>query len=273
MSCTNSESVTELKPNVKRIEDKGDCIPVQSQVIQDTYEDKNSLEKFHQSLNYEELRDEIKPSLCCIQKFYGKRFRLAVGIPLVLAIIATGVVGSQGYNLFSQWSDFWARSRAAPPKRAVVRILPGSDENVSGTLSLTTVSHPHKAVLVQGSIHGLKPGLHGFHVHMNGELTTQCKDAGGHFNPSGASHASPRDSERHAGDLGNILTPPHGYTTYVSLIDGIISLGDGGPADVAGRAFVVHAGEDDLGRGGDDESKKTGNAGDRLACGVIQLLN
>ena len=51
---------------------------------------------------------------------------------------------------------------------------------------------------------------------------------------------------------------------YVSIyLSSIISLGDGGPADVAGRAFVVHAGEDDLGRGGDDESKKTGNAGAR----------
>ena len=52
----------------------------------------------------------------------------------------------------------------------------------------------------------------------------------------------------------------------------LITLGDDGPNDVAGRAIVVHAGEDDLGRGGDEESKKTGNAGARAACGIIKLL-
>ena len=55
----------------------------------------------------------------------------------------------------------------------------------------------------------------------------------------------------------------------------MISLGDGGRHDVAGLAVVVHAGEDDLGRGrGDKEegSKKTGNAGGRVACGIIELV-
>ena len=80
---------------------------------------------------------------------------------------------------------------------------------------------------------------------------------------------------RHAGDLGNIFT--HGYApvTYVSLFDKIITLGDGGMRDIAGRAIVVHAGEDDLGRGmGEkaEESKKTGNAGARVACGIIKLF-
>jgi len=149
----------------------------------------------------------------------------------------------------------------------------GADENVSGHLSLTTLSHPKQAVLIQGRIYGLKPGLHGFHVHMNGELTSQCKDAGGHFNPAGNPHSSPLDSARHVGDLGNIRTPPVWVTTHVGLIDGIVTLGDGGENDIAGRAIVVHAGEDDLGKGGDAESKKTGNAGARVACGVIQLLN
>ena len=60
----------------------------------------------------------------------------------------------------------------------------------------------------------------------------------------------------------------------MDIVDGVLTLGDGGVHDVAGRAIVVHAGEDDLGRGvGDlaDGSKKTGNAGARVACGIIEL--
>ena len=62
----------------------------------------------------------------------------------------------------------------------------------------------------------------------------------------------------------------------MSVADHVITLGDGGPRDVAGRAVVVHAGEDDLGQGVGDaaaESVKTGNAGARVACGIIKLEN
>jgi Cu/Zn superoxide dismutase len=64
--------------------------------------------------------------------------------------------------------------------------------------------------------------------------------------------AHPLTTERHIGDLGNIIT-----------------LAEGRENSILGRAFVLHAGEDDLGRGGDEESTKTGNAGGRVACGVI----
>ena len=81
---------------------------------------------------------------------------------------------------------------------------------------------------------------------------------------------------RHAGDLGNILTHPDLPVTLVHIYDAVISLGDGGTRDVADRAIVIHAGEDDLGRGKGDkaeESKKTGNAGSRVACGIIKLVD
>ena len=82
--------------------------------------------------------------------------------------------------------------------------------------------------------------------------------------------------KRHAGDLGNIYTFPSSPVTFVTIEDNIISLGDGGLRDIAGRAIVVHAGQDDLGRGVGDkavESKKTGNAGARVACGIIKVVN
>ena len=74
------------------------------------------------------------------------------------------------------------------------------------------------------------------------------------------------------GDLGNIFTASNSYPTHVFKLDNVISLQDGHPANIAGRAVVVHADADDLGRGNDDESLKTGNAGSRVACGIIQKL-
>jgi len=122
---------------------------------------------------------------------------------------------------------------------------------------------------IKGKITGLKAGLHGFHVHVFGDLSDGCKSAGPHFNPLGVDHAGPKDEKRHFGDLGNIRVEKDGEETVVDISDHLVSLI--GEHSVIGRALVVHEKEDDLGRGGDEESKKTGNAGGRLACGVIGI--
>jgi Cu/Zn superoxide dismutase len=85
-------------------------------------------------------------------------------------------------------------------------------------------------------------------------------------------HGGPEDEIRHAGDFGNILADENGNASY--LIDGTqISLCANNVGYSVGRAFVVHAGTDDLGKGGNEESLKTGNAGGRLACCVVELVN
>jgi len=97
-----------------------------------------------------------------------------------------------------------------------------------------------------------------------------CSSCGGHFNPEGNTHGSPTDANRHAGDLGNIEADSNGVAK-VNLTDRKIPLT--GPHSILGRAVVVHAGQDDLGKGGNEESLKTGNAGGRVACGIIAMTN
>jgi superoxide dismutase, Cu-Zn family len=97
-------------------------------------------------------------------------------------------------------------------------------------------------------------------------LHPRSANAGPHFNPHNKTHGSPDGEVRHVGDLGNISTNDSGVAKG-TIVDKYINLI--GPESVIGRMVVVHAGEDDLGKGGNEESLKTGNAGGRAACGVI----
>jgi len=124
------------------------------------------------------------------------------------------------------------------------------------------------AVSVKGELKGLAPGLHGFHVHQFGDTTDGCTSAGPHFNPKSKEHGGPTDSVRHAGDLGNVTAGADGVAK-VDVKDAEISLK--GDNSIVGRTLVVHADPDDLGKGGHELSKTTGNAGARVACGVIGL--
>ena len=125
---------------------------------------------------------------------------------------------------------------------------------------------PGKPVLVVGTVTGLTPGKHGFHIHEFGDLSNGCESAGPHYNPDDVDHGD-LDSG-HAGDLGNIVADENGIAKIGIVLKRVDLHGD---RNIVGRAIVVHADEDDLGKGGDEESAKTGNAGDRLGCGVIRL--
>ena len=135
-------------------------------------------------------------------------------------------------------------------------------DTVKGSILL--IQAPGTATLIKGTITGLTPGEHGFHIHEFGDMSDGCKSMGGHYNPDGVDHGN--INEGHVGDLGNITADKSGtakFTIQAKRVDLI------GERSVIGRGFVVHSDVDDLGKGGDDESLKTGNAGDRLACGVI----
>ncbi|KAL8041656.1 hypothetical protein ABFX02_10G178500 [Erythranthe guttata] len=99
-------------------------------------------------------------------------------------------------------------------------------------------------------------------VHVKGRIS------GPHFNPLNKVHGSPLDAERHAGDLGNIMAGSDGVA-HINIADTQIPLS--GQHSILGRAVVVHADADDLGKGGHELSKTTGNAGARVGCGIIGL--
>ena len=87
-----------------------------------------------------------------------------------------------------------------------------------------------------GTITGLKPGNHGFHIHQFGDYTGGCVSAGGHFNPFSKQHGGPNDENRHAGDLGNVVADASGTVT-LDIIDGQIPLV--GENSIIGRSVVV----------------------------------
>ena len=137
-------------------------------------------------------------------------------------------------------------------------------DTVKGTILL--MQAPGTPTLIKGTITGLEPGLHGFHIHEFGDMSDGCKSMGGHYNPDGVDHGD--INEGHVGDLGNVTADEDGKASFSIKANRVDLIGD---RSVVGRGLVIHEDEDDLGKGGDAESLKTGNAGERLACGVIVM--
>jgi Cu-Zn family superoxide dismutase len=143
---------------------------------------------------------------------------------------------------------------------AVAVLHPTEGSSVEGTVTFTRVPG---GVQVSARATGLGPGKHGFHIHEKGDCrAADAASAGEHFNPDNTPHGGPESApgERHSGDLGNLEADASGFARYL-WIDPVIRLE--GEHAIIGRSVIVHAEEDDL------KSHPAGNAGKRLACGVI----
>jgi len=120
--------------------------------------------------------------------------------------------------------------------------------------------------VIEGTIDGLSPGEHGLAVHEAGDVSRGCATLGDHFNPRNARrHGSPEnvESDRHAGDLGNITADQTGRASF-RIVDSVLKVWD-----IIGRGIVVSENKDDLGLGSSLLSKINGNCGSGLACGII----
>lgn len=139
-------------------------------------------------------------------------------------------------------------------------------------VGIVTFHQTQNGVTIDGQIHlqGLEDGYHGFHIHKFGDDSDGCSSMGPHFDDDIRPHVHGdlNQSFRHWGDLGNVKSL-NGFLRF-NLLCKTISLSLG-PRCIIGRGLVLHRDEDDLGLGGDRESLKTGNSGQRIACGAIVL--
>ena len=147
------------------------------------------------------------------------------------------------------------------PLRATAQLQPTKGNKTFGEATFEQVGDKvHVVVYVQG----LKPGQeHGLHIHEVGDCSSgDGMSTKGHFNPFGKPHSHHGTPERHAGDLPALKAAKNGRAKVDVMLD-VISVGPG-PASVIGRGLIVHADPDDF------KTQPTGNAGARIACGVIR---
>ena len=142
---------------------------------------------------------------------------------------------------------------------AVAVLSPAPNGKVKGQV---TFLEETEGVRVTANIEGLTPGKHGFHIHEKGDCSAaDFTSAGGHFNPAKSKHGSPTDPEHHAGDFGNLEANDQGVARFERVFTWLSFKGTN---SILNKAVIVHEKSDDL------QTQPTGNAGGRLACGVIQ---
>ena len=141
--------------------------------------------------------------------------------------------------------------------------LQTADGKDAGNVTLTQTPH---GVLLALSVKGLPAGEHAFHVHAVGKCEPPFTSAGGHFNPDNKKHGMMAPEGSHAGDMPNLHVPASGELS-VEVLNAAVTLEKGKPNslfDADGSAVVIHAGKDDY------KTDPTGDAGGRIACGVVQ---
>jgi len=152
------------------------------------------------------------------------------------------------------------RSMGPSGPSATADLKPTKGNNASGTATFTQVGN---GVRVVADVRGLNPGQeHGFHIHEAGDCSSgDGMSTKGHFNPQSKPHAHYSTAERHAGDMPALRADANGNAHLDTVLD--VMTVNPGPTSIVGRGLIVHAGSDDY------KTQPTGNAGARVACGII----
>jgi Cu-Zn family superoxide dismutase len=147
------------------------------------------------------------------------------------------------------------------PLRATAALQPTKGNKAFGEATFEQVGDKVRVIVFAQN---LKPNAeHGFHIHEVGDCSSgDGMSTKGHFNPHGKPHGNPAAGERHAGDLPPLKAAKNGRAKLDVTMD-IITL-QPGPASIVGRGLIIHADPDDF------KTQPTGNAGARIACGVIK---
>ncbi|MFT3670255.1 MAG: superoxide dismutase family protein [Pseudoxanthomonas sp.] len=148
-------------------------------------------------------------------------------------------------------------------KQAIAVLASASASRVSGSVTLVPMG---KGLHLTGEVGGLPANsTHAFHIHEKGDCSAaDASSAGPHFNPFNAAHGKAGSGAHHAGDMNNLTADAEGVAKINVHLEGV-TLGGGAVNDVAGRALIVHAAADDY------ASQPAGNAGARVACGIIKV--
>jgi Cu-Zn family superoxide dismutase len=149
-------------------------------------------------------------------------------------------------------------AQAQEVTKAAAQLESKSGSKVTGMVTFTKVGDE---IQVVADIQNLTPGKHGFHVHEKGDCSAaDAASAGAHFNPTQKHHGGPMNLDHHTGDLGNIEADASGKA-HVDITDKVLKMT--GAESIIGHAVIVHEKADDM------KTQPTGDAGGRLACGVI----
>ncbi|MCC7006071.1 MAG: superoxide dismutase family protein [Ottowia sp.] len=149
-----------------------------------------------------------------------------------------------------------------------VRLFQATTQNIGATVGTVTLTQTPYGTLFTPNLSGLKPGLHGFHIHAQASCEPGMQDgklvaalsAGGHFDPENTGkHLGPY-ALGHLGDLPALYVDDQGNANYPVLAPRIAS-----PQIVRGHALVIHEGADNH----SDHPKPLGGGGLRMQCGVI----
>lgn len=189
--------------------------------------------------------------------------RTSTASTLMLAIAAALLAGCASTGTPAAPASATPTPAKSTASRATVNLAPASASLVSGTLTLLPMGD---GVHITGEVGGLTPGdSRGFHIHEKGDCSAaDASTAGGHFNPGAQAHGRSGHGAHHAGDTDNIVADAKGAARIDAHVSGV-TLGGGAANDIAGRAVIVHAAADDY------TTQPTGNAGARVACGVIRV--